>query len=86
MLARSLLDNPVGGAHYWSHKHDNFDICWGRVQISVLVSPIFLDVLTYWKSAIIDQISIASQCNLDAKSICVLPREILHTLRKYETK
>ena len=27
-----------GGAHYLSRKHDNFDIGWARVQISVLVS------------------------------------------------
>ena len=38
MLARSIVGDAEGGAHYRSRKHDNFDIGRGRVQISVLVS------------------------------------------------
>ena len=38
MLARSIVGDAEGGAHYLSCKHDNFDIGRGRVQISVLVS------------------------------------------------
>ena len=62
MLARSIVGDAVGGAHYWSRKHDNFDIGRGRVQISVLVSPYLLKrynyTLIYWKSAISAKISI----------------------------
>ena len=36
MLARSIVGDAEGGAHYLSCEHDNFDIGRGGVQISVL--------------------------------------------------